>query len=74
MILDIYSKGAYPGCALSNFAEHPFVLDGIEVECMEGLLHPPECQQTVCKTPAGWLSCFPAGWGGSAQAKDLPDG
>ena len=37
-MLDIYSKGNYPSCALSNFASHPFVLDGIEIHSMEGFL------------------------------------
>lgn len=52
LYLDIHSKKPYPSCALSNFAEHPFVLDGMEVRCMEGLLQSlkvePEMQRQVC--------------------------
>ena len=29
IFLDIHSKKSYPSCALSNFAVHPFVLDGV---------------------------------------------
>ena len=38
MPLDIYSHGKYPACALSNFAPHHFVFDGVECASMEGLL------------------------------------
>ena len=52
-ILDIHSKGDYPSCALSNFAEHPFVLDGVECQSMEGFLQSlkfrnPQKQRQVC--------------------------
>ena len=37
-IIDIHSKGEYPSCALSNFAEHEFFVDGIKCASMEGFL------------------------------------
>ena len=36
--MDIKSGCGYPASALSNFAPHPFVFDGVEVASMEGLL------------------------------------
>jgi predicted NAD-dependent protein-ADP-ribosyltransferase YbiA (DUF1768 family) len=36
--MDIQSGNKYPSCALSNFAPHPFTLDGIEINSMEGFL------------------------------------
>ena len=36
--MDIGSGSGYPSVALSNFAPHPFVLDGIEIASMEGFL------------------------------------
>ena len=36
--MDIGSKGRYPSSALSNFAPHPFVMDGVECASMEGFL------------------------------------
>ena len=44
----------YPANALSNFAPHPFVLDGVEIKSMEGWLQSlkfkgPEMQKEVCK-------------------------
>ena len=56
LFLDIHSKAPYPSCALSNFADHPFVLDGVQIRCMEGLLQslkvPAECQQELCASEA----------------------
>lgn len=37
-ILDIHSKGEYPGNALSNFYPHRFIFDGVECASMEGFL------------------------------------
>lgn len=37
-MIDIYSKGAYPSDALSNFAAHEFMVDGIPCASMEGFL------------------------------------
>ena len=36
--MDIGSGNGYPSSALSNFAPHPFVLDGVEIASMEGFL------------------------------------
>lgn len=37
-IVDIHSKGVYPSCALSNFAEYEFYIDNIKCSSMEGFL------------------------------------
>ena len=52
--MDIGSKKGYPSSALSNFAPHPFVFDGIECSSMEGLLQAfkfknADMQVEVCK-------------------------
>lgn len=52
--MDIGSGNGYPSSALSNFAPHPFVIDGIECNSMEGFLQSlkfksPEMQKEVCK-------------------------
>ena len=52
--MDIGSGKAYPSNALSNFAPHPFVFDGVECNSMEGLLQSFKfssvpMQQAVCK-------------------------
>lgn len=52
--MDIGSKCGYPAAALSNFAPHPFVFDGVQCASMEGLLqsfkfHQPHIQVEVCK-------------------------
>lgn len=54
LMMDIGSGNSYPSSALSNFAPHPFVFDGIECSSMEGLLQSfkfsnPEVQREVCK-------------------------
>ncbi len=36
--MDIGSGNGYPSAALSNFAPHPFVIDGVECASMEGFL------------------------------------
>lgn len=51
--MDIGSGKAYPCNALSNFAPHPFVIDGVECASMEGFLQSlkfenPEMQKHVC--------------------------
>ena len=53
-MIDIYSKGAYPACALSNFAVHPFWMDGIAIQSMEGFLQSLKYknlskQKKICK-------------------------
>lgn len=52
--MDIGSGSGYPASALSNFAPHPFVIDGVECNSMEGFLQAlkfksPEMQVEVCK-------------------------
>ena len=37
-IIDIHSKGEYPSCALSNFAEYEFYVDNVKCSSMEGFL------------------------------------
>ena len=51
--MDIGSGSGYPASALSNFAPHPFVLDGVQCASMEGFLQSlkfsnPEMQRHVC--------------------------
>ena len=51
--LDIGSGNGYPAANLSNFAPHPFVIDGIECNSMEGFLQSlkfsnPDIQKEVC--------------------------
>ena len=52
--MDIGSGNGYPAAALSNFAPHSFIFDGVECNSMEGLLQSfkfsnPEMQKEVCK-------------------------
>lgn len=52
--MDIGSGSGWPSAALSNFAPHPFVIDGIECASMEGFLQSlkfkePAMQAEVCK-------------------------
>lgn len=51
--MDIGSGKRYPANSLSNFAPHPFVIDGVECNSMEGFLQAlkfknPEMQKHVC--------------------------
>lgn len=53
-VLDIGAKHGYPANALSNFAAHPFVMDGVDCASMEGFLqalkfNKPHIQVEVCK-------------------------
>lgn len=52
--MDIKSGCGYPASSLSNFAPHPFIIDGIECNSMEGFLQSlkfpnPDVQKEVCK-------------------------
>ncbi|UGO50244.1 hypothetical protein RGZ1_227 [Morganella phage vB_MmoM_Rgz1] len=38
MVFDIHSRLPYPSCELSNFAHHPFIVDGVSFGGMEGFL------------------------------------
>jgi predicted NAD-dependent protein-ADP-ribosyltransferase YbiA (DUF1768 family) len=51
--MDIGSKKDYPSSALSNFAPHPFEIDGVKCNSMEGFLQSlkfkdPDMQEYVC--------------------------
>src|SRR4051812_32129360 len=51
--MDISSGSSYPASALSNFAPHPFELDGVSITSMEGFLQSlkfgnPDMQKHVC--------------------------
>ena len=52
--MDIGSGSGFPSATLSNFAPHPFVIDGVECNSMEGFLQSlkfsnPDMQKEVCK-------------------------
>ena len=52
--MDIGSGTGYPSSALSNFAPHSFVIDGVKCASMEGFLQSlkfsnPDMQKEVCK-------------------------
>ncbi len=52
--MDIGSGTGYPSASLSNFAPHPFVIDGVECNSMEGFLQSlkfsnPDIQREICK-------------------------
>ena len=52
--MDIGSGSGWPSAALSNFAPHPFIIDGVECASMEGFLQSlkfkePAMQVEVCK-------------------------
>ena len=56
LVIDIHSKGKYPSCALSNFAEHEFYIDNIKCSSMEDFLQSLKFksikkQQQVCLLP-----------------------
>lgn len=51
--MDIGSGTGYPSSALSNFAPHPFIIDGVECNSMEGFLQSlkfkdVDMQKAVC--------------------------
>lgn len=51
--MDIGSQNGYPASALSNFAPHPFIIDGVKCNSMEGFLQSlkfsnPEMQKYIC--------------------------
>ena len=52
--MDIGSGTGFPSASLSNFAPHPFVIDGVECASMEGFLQSlkfssPDMQKAVCQ-------------------------
>ncbi|MEI9902145.1 MAG: hypothetical protein WDN31_20955 [Hyphomicrobium sp.] len=57
-LIDIKAKAPFPGGALSNFAPHAFVLDGIACASMEGFLQSLKVadiaeQERFCGLPGG---------------------
>lgn len=51
--MDVGSKNGYPAGALSNFSPHPFIIDGVQCNSMEGFLQglkfeSKEMQEYVC--------------------------
>lgn len=44
--MDILSKNRYPSSALSNFAPHPFEIDGVKCNSMEGFLQSLKFEST----------------------------
>jgi len=51
--MDVGSNGSYPSNALSNFAAHEFVIDGVRCASMEGFLQSlkfsnPDMQVHIC--------------------------
>lgn len=51
--MEIKAGNGYPAGALSNFARHPFTLDGVQCNSMEGFLQGlkfknPEMQREIC--------------------------
>ena len=44
--MDISSKAGYPASALSNFAPHPFEIDGVKCNSMEGFLQSLKFEST----------------------------
>jgi len=51
--MDVGGKSGYPASALSNFSPHPFIIDGIQCNSMEGFLQSlkfesKEMQEYVC--------------------------
>lgn len=52
--MDIGSGNTYPANSLSNFSPHPFTIDGVECNSMEGWLQSlkfksPDMQREICK-------------------------
>lgn len=58
--MDISSKNPYPSSALSNFAAHSFVLDGVRCASMEGFLQSLKIRdvskQKYCCLLVGWTA------------------
>ena len=86
--MDIGSGNGYPESALSNFAPHPFVIDGVECNSMEGFLQSlkfenPDMQKEVCKLVGKaakfkgkkkkWWKTQTLYWNGVAMKRDSED-
>lgn len=85
--MDIKSGCGYPASALSNFAPHPFVFDGVECTSMEGLLQAfkspyPHIQVEICKLVGigakrrggkiDWKKRQLLYWKGMGYVRDMP--
>ena len=83
--MEIGSGAGFPGDALSNFAPHPFVIDGVECASMEGFLQSlkfsnPDMQREVCKLvgkaakfkgkPKKWYRTQTLYWQGKEYKRD----
>lgn len=83
--MDIKAGRGYPAGALSNFAPHPFVLDGVQCNSMEGFLQGlkfknPEMQEHICTLVGvkakmagkgkNWQKTQTLFWRGSAIKRD----
>lgn len=58
--MDIGSGNGYPSAALSNFAPHPFTIDGIQCNSMEGFLQSLKFKDEEMQKSSlsiGWKSC-----------------
>ena len=86
--MDIGSGTGWPSAALSNFAPHPFVIDGVECASMEGFLQSlkfkePAMQAEVCKLVGKaakfkgkkkkWWKTQTLYWNGVEYARDSED-
>ena len=83
--MDIGSGKEYPANALSNFAPHPFVFDGVEIASFEGFLQSlkfsnSDIQKEVCKLvgkaakakgrPKKWFTTQTLYWQGVEYKRD----
>ena len=83
--MDIGSKSGYPSSSLSNFAPHPFEIDGVKCASMEGFLQSlkfesADMQEYVCTLvglaakkkgrPKNWYQSQTLWWRGKAIKRD----
>lgn len=83
--MDIGSGTGFPTATLSNFAPHPFIIDGVECNSMEGFLQSlkfsnPDMQKEVCKLVGKaakfkgkkkkWFKTQTLYWQGKEMARD----
>ena len=86
--MDIGSRNGYPQSALSNFAPHPFEIDGVKCNSMEGFLQSlkfsnPDMQEHICtlvgmnakRKGAGknWQKTQTLWWKGQPYKRDSED-
>lgn len=86
--MDIGSKNGYPAGSLSNFAPHPFTMDGVKCASMEGFLQSlkfesQEMQEHVCTlvglaakkkgAPKKWQRNQTLYWRGKEYKRDSED-